>query len=155
MATVPDAVRTTPVAAPAPGRAPQMVAFLVMVGFFAVAPFFVYPVFLMKALCFALFACAFNLLIGYVGLLSFGHAVYLGAAGYAAAYAAKAWGWPPELAVLGGTDGGVARGHAGGRSPRTRYRRHRHPPAGHLLRDDHARAGPDDLLLLPAGAVHR
>jgi branched-chain amino acid transport system permease protein len=103
MATLPDAVEATPVAAPAPGRAPQMVAFLVMVAFFAVAPFFVYPVFLMKALCFALFACAFNLLIGYVGLLSFGHAVYLGAAGYAAAYAAKAWGWPPELAVLGGT----------------------------------------------------
>jgi branched-chain amino acid transport system permease protein len=103
MATVPDAVEATPVAAPARGRTPQLVAFLVMVAFFAVAPFFVYPVFLMKALCFALFACAFNLLIGYVGLLSFGHAVYLGAAGYAAAYAAKSWGWPPELAVLGGT----------------------------------------------------
>ncbi|MET0852772.1 MAG: branched-chain amino acid ABC transporter permease [Candidatus Rokuibacteriota bacterium] len=80
-----------------------MVAFLVMVAFFTVAPFFVYPVFLMKALCFALFACAFNLLIGYVGLLSFGHAVYLGAAGYAAAYTAKVWGWSPELALLGGT----------------------------------------------------
>ncbi len=103
MATVPDAVEATPVATPAPGRAPQMVAFLVMVAFFTVAPFFVYPVFLMKALCFALFACAFNLLIGYVGLLSFGHAVYLGAAGYAAAYTAKVWGWSPELALLGGT----------------------------------------------------
>jgi branched-chain amino acid transport system permease protein len=68
-----------------------------------VAPFFVYPVFLMKALCFALFACAFNLLIGYAGLLSFGHAVYLGAAGYGTAHAAKVWGWPPELAILGGT----------------------------------------------------
>src|SRR6266545_4746345 len=55
----------------------QVVAFAVMVGFFAMAPFFVYPVFLMKALCFALFACAFNLLIGYVGLLSFGHAAFL------------------------------------------------------------------------------
>ena len=81
----------------------QIVAFLGMVVFFAVAPFVVYPVFLMKALCFALFACAFNLLIGYVGLLSFGHAVFLGSAGYGAAHAAKAWGWPPELAILVGT----------------------------------------------------
>jgi branched-chain amino acid transport system permease protein len=67
------------------------------------APFFVYPLFLMKALCFALFACAFNLLIGYVGLLSFGHAAYLGTAGYLAAHAAKVWGWPPEMAILTGT----------------------------------------------------
>jgi branched-chain amino acid transport system permease protein len=67
------------------------------------APFFVYPVFLMKALCFALFACAFNLLIGYVGLLSFGHAAFLGSAGYVAAHAAKVWGLPPELAILAGT----------------------------------------------------
>src|SRR5262249_781573 len=61
------------------------------------APFFVYPVFLMKALCFALFACAFNLLIGYVGLLSFGHAAFLGSAGYASAHAAKVWAFPPPL----------------------------------------------------------
>jgi branched-chain amino acid transport system permease protein len=79
------------------------VAFGVMVAFFAAAPFFVYPVFLMKALCFALFACAFNLLIGYVGLLSFGHAVFLGSAGYASAHAAKVWGAPPEGAILFGT----------------------------------------------------
>jgi formylglycine-generating enzyme required for sulfatase activity len=64
-----------------------------------IAPYFVYPVFLMKALCFALFACAFNLLIGYAGLLSFGHAMFLGGASYAAAHAAKVWGVPPELAV--------------------------------------------------------
>jgi branched-chain amino acid transport system permease protein len=57
----------------------------------------------MKALCFALFACAFNLLIGYVGLLSFGHAVFLGTAGYAAAHSAKVWGFRPELAILFGT----------------------------------------------------
>ena len=57
----------------------------------------------MKALCFALFACAFNLLIGYVGLLSFGHAVFLGTAGYAAAHSAKVWGFGPELAILFGT----------------------------------------------------
>jgi branched-chain amino acid transport system permease protein len=74
-----------------------------MVAFFVVAPFMVYPVFLMKALCFALFACAFNLLIGYVGLLSFGHAVFLGSAGYATAHAAKVWGVGPELAILFGT----------------------------------------------------
>jgi len=79
------------------------VAFVIMVACLVAAPFFVYPLFLMKALCFALFACAFNLLIGYVGLLSFGHAAYLGSAGYLAAHAAKVWGWPPELALLTGT----------------------------------------------------
>ena len=81
----------------------QVVAFVVMVAFFAVAPYFIYPVFLMKALCFGLFACAFNLLIGYVGLLSFGHAAFLGTAGYASAHAAKVWGVGPELAILFGT----------------------------------------------------
>src|SRR6201993_2993246 len=70
----------------------------------AVAPFVgIYPVFLMKALCFALFACAFNLLIGFGGLLSFGHAMFLGTAGYVSAHAAKVWGAPPELAILAGT----------------------------------------------------
>ena len=86
-----------------PVPAHQIVAFGVMVAALVAAPFFVYPVFLMKALCFALFACAFNLLIGYVGLLSFGHAAFLGAAGYGAAHSAKAWGFPPELAILFGT----------------------------------------------------
>ena len=81
----------------------QIWAFLAMTAFFVVAPFFFYPVFLMKALCFALFACAFNVLIGYVGLLSFGHAIFLGAAGYASAHAAKVWGFPPELAIVFGT----------------------------------------------------
>jgi branched-chain amino acid transport system permease protein len=81
----------------------QAIVFAVMVAAFAVGPFVVYPVFLMKALCFALFACAFNLLIGYAGLLSFGHAAYLGSAGYVTAHAAKVWGWPPELAILLGT----------------------------------------------------
>jgi len=81
----------------------QLAAFAVMVGVLIVAPFFVYPVFLMKALCFALFACAFNLLIGYVGLLSFGHAMFLGTAGYAAAHSAKVWAFRPELAILFGT----------------------------------------------------
>jgi branched-chain amino acid transport system permease protein len=64
------------------------------------APLVVYPVFMMKVMCFALFACAFNLLIGYVGLLSFGHAMFFGTAGYASAHAAKVWGFTPELAIL-------------------------------------------------------
>jgi branched-chain amino acid transport system permease protein len=76
------------------------IAGAVMLGFLLVAPFFIYPIFLMKALCFALFASAFNLLIGYAGLLSFGHAMFLGTAGYASAHAAKVWGFPPELAIL-------------------------------------------------------
>jgi len=81
----------------------QVAAFALMTAVLVAAPFFAYPVFLMKALCFALFACAFNLLIGYVGLLSFGHAVFLGTAGYAAAHSAKMWGFRPELAILFGT----------------------------------------------------
>jgi branched-chain amino acid transport system permease protein len=79
------------------------IVFAAMVVLFVAAPFVVYPVFLMKALCFALFACAFNLLIGYGGLLSFGHAMFLGTAGYVCAHAAKIWGFPPELAILTGT----------------------------------------------------
>jgi len=81
-----------------------------LVAFVIVAPFVLYPVFIMKALCFALFACAFNLLLGYVGLLSFGHAMYFGWAGYLAAHAAKVWGLPPELAVLVGTATGATLG---------------------------------------------
>ena len=81
----------------------EMIAFLAMAGALAVVPMLVYPVFLMKALCFALFACAFNLLIGYVGLLSFGHALFFGWASYVGAHAAKVWGFPPELAILSGT----------------------------------------------------
>jgi branched-chain amino acid transport system permease protein len=81
----------------------QVVAATIMVAFLVGAPFVLYPVFLMKALCFALFACAFNLLIGYVGLVSFGHALYFGWASYLAAYAAKSWGLPPEISILIGT----------------------------------------------------
>jgi branched-chain amino acid transport system permease protein len=68
----------------------------------------------MKVLCFALFACAFNLLIGYVGLLSFGHALYFGWASYVCAYTAKAWGWNPELAILAGTATGAVLGLVAG-----------------------------------------
>ena len=77
----------------------------------AIAPFVgIYPIFMMKALCFALFACAFNLLLGFGGLLSFGHAMFLGTAGYVCAYAAKAWGFPPEFAILAGTLASAALG---------------------------------------------
>ncbi|MGO6903287.1 branched-chain amino acid ABC transporter permease [Rhizobium ruizarguesonis] len=69
------------------------------------APFFFYPIFLMKLLCFALFACAFNLLLGYTGLLSFGNATFFGGASYFTAYTVKAWGLPPELGILIGVVG--------------------------------------------------
>ncbi|HEX6154484.1 MAG TPA: branched-chain amino acid ABC transporter permease [Burkholderiales bacterium] len=81
----------------------QRIAFIVMVVFFAAVPLLVYPVFMMKVMCFALFACAFNLLVGFGGLLSFGHAMFLGTAGYITAHAAKVWGFPPELAIAAGT----------------------------------------------------
>ncbi len=102
----------------------EPIAFVVMVLALVIAPYFFYPMFVMQALCFALFACAFNLLIGYGGLLSFGHALYFGWASYIAAHLAKVgtisfpiwygspkWHWAtiplpplsPELAILGGT----------------------------------------------------
>ncbi len=81
----------------------QAIVFVAMVAGLIAAPFFTYPLFLMQAMCFALFACAFNLLIGYVGLLSFGHALYFGWASYISAHAAKVWGLTPELAILAGT----------------------------------------------------
>jgi branched-chain amino acid transport system permease protein len=80
----------------------EVIAFLIMAAALVVAPMLAYPVFLMKALCFALFACAFNLLIGYVGLLSFGHALFFGWASYVSAHAAKVWGVTPEIAILSG-----------------------------------------------------
>ncbi len=76
----------------------------------AAAPLFVYPVFIMKVLCFALFASAFNLLFGYAGLLSFGHAAFFGLASYVSAYTAKHWGITPELAILAGTSAGTLLG---------------------------------------------
>jgi len=69
-----------------------------------------YPVFVMKVLCFALFACAFNLLIGFTGLLSFGHAAFLGGAAYAAGHAIKEWGFSPELGLLFGALAGAVLG---------------------------------------------
>jgi branched-chain amino acid transport system permease protein len=81
----------------------HMVIFAGLLAALIVAPFVLYPVFLMKVLCFALFASAFNLLLGYGGLLSFGHAAFFGSASYVSAHAAKVWGLSPELAILTGT----------------------------------------------------
>ncbi len=83
--------------------APQRGLFIGLAAVVLLAPFLVYPIFAMKVLCFALFASAFNLLLGYVGLLSFGHAAFFGMASYISAHAARVWGWPPEIAILSGT----------------------------------------------------
>lgn len=92
-------------AIPTPRRAvkDEMVAFAIMTALLLVVPLTgVYPFFVMQALCFALLACAFNLLIGYGGLLSFGHAMFLGTAGYCTAHALKVWGLTPELGIIVG-----------------------------------------------------
>src|SRR6201992_1510451 len=87
----------------------EMVAFGIMTVLLLIVPFTgLYPFFVMQALCFALLACAFNLLIGYGGLLSFGHAMFLGTAGYITAHALKVWGLSPELGILVGTAGAAA-----------------------------------------------
>ncbi len=88
----------------------QAVAFLLMLACIAIGPYLIYPVFLMKVMCFALFACAFNLLIGFVGLLSFGHAAYFGMGSYVTAYVAKTYHLTPELSILVGGLGGAALG---------------------------------------------
>jgi branched-chain amino acid transport system permease protein len=81
----------------------ETVAFIIMAAALVAVPFTgIYPYFVMQALCFALLACAFNLLIGYGGLLSFGHAMFLGTAGYCTAHALKVWALPPELGILVG-----------------------------------------------------
>ena len=81
----------------------DMLVFWVLMALGLAAPFFVYPVFLMKVLCFALFALAFNLLVGYVGLLSFGHAMFFGFAAYISGHTVKVLGWNPEFGILAGT----------------------------------------------------
>jgi branched-chain amino acid transport system permease protein len=81
----------------------SMALTLALIAAAIIAPHLFYPVFLMKALCFALFACAFNLLIGYVGLLSFGHAAFMGSAAYITAHVVKVWGFEPLLGILTGT----------------------------------------------------
>jgi len=86
-------------------------AWLVGLALLIAAPFIgLYPVFMMKALCFAIFACAFNLLLGYTGLLSFGHAAYLGAAAYVTGWLVRSAGWTPELGILAGMGTGALLG---------------------------------------------
>jgi branched-chain amino acid transport system permease protein len=89
----------------------EIVLYAVLVAIVAVLPLFgAYPVFVMKVMCYALFACAFNLLIGFTGLLSFGHAAFLGGAAYAAGHALKVWGAPTELGLLVGVIAGAVLG---------------------------------------------
>ncbi|MYM29261.1 branched-chain amino acid ABC transporter permease [Duganella sp. CY15W] len=88
----------------------KKIGYLIAFAIAVAAPFVGYPVFLSKLLCFALFACAFNLLIGFTGLLSFGHAAFFGMAGYVAGNAIKNWGWPMELGLLAGVAAGAAIG---------------------------------------------
>ena len=86
----------------------QTIAFVVMLVLIALAPFFLYPVFLMRVLCMALFACAFNLMLGYVGLLSFGHAAYFGMGAYITAWTMKFWHVDASVAIaLGGLTGAI------------------------------------------------
>ncbi|HEY8595404.1 MAG TPA: branched-chain amino acid ABC transporter permease [Devosiaceae bacterium] len=80
----------------------QVLLWIGLVGFVLTAPFYLYPVFVMQLLCFALFACAFNLLIGFTGLLSFGHAAFFGGAAYVAGHVIKVWGLPPLAGILVG-----------------------------------------------------
>src|SRR5260370_42013291 len=89
----------------------EMIAFGVMTVLLLIVPLTgVYPFLVMQALCFALLACAFNLLIGSGGLVSFGHAMFLGTAGYITAHALKVWGFTPELGILIGTAGAAGLG---------------------------------------------
>jgi branched-chain amino acid transport system permease protein len=118
-ASVTDSAGAT---APTPTAAPAIVSgrngallFGAFVLLMLAAPFLgAYPLFLMKVLCFALFACAFNLLIGYVGLLSFGHAMFFGFSAYATGHAVKVWGLSPELGILAGAGVAAAMGLAVG-----------------------------------------
>jgi branched-chain amino acid transport system permease protein len=89
----------------------RLVGYIVLFLAGIAAPFAVYPVFLMKALCFALFACAFNLLLGYTGLLSFGHAAFFGAAAYVTGFVVKSRGFSPGIGILIGTVAAVALGY--------------------------------------------
>src|ERR1700746_4092757 len=89
----------------------EMIVFALMAVLLAIVPWTgIYPFFVMQALCFALLACAFNLLLGYGGTRSFGHAMFLGTAGYCSAHALKVWGVPLELGILIGTAAAAALG---------------------------------------------
>ncbi len=102
-ATTTAGVESTGIGSSLDGGRVLNVAMAGLVAILAIAPLVLYPQFLMKALCIALFAMSVNLLLGFAGLLSFGHAMFLGSAGYVSAHAAKIWGLPPELAILAGT----------------------------------------------------
>jgi branched-chain amino acid transport system permease protein len=117
MADVTIAAPATETAEQADHSALHRTLFIAMGALLVVLPFIPvvgYPFFLMKVLCFALFACAFNLMLGYGGLLSFGHAAYFGFASYVAAYTAKHWGLTPEVSILLGTVSGAVLGLAFG-----------------------------------------
>ena len=103
MATDTHAVSRESASAAGGSATPGLIAMGVLLLGLLGAPFLLYPVFLMKVLCFALFACAFNLLIGFAGLLSFGHAAFFGGAAYITAHTVKVWGMPPEIGILLGT----------------------------------------------------
>jgi len=92
----------------------RRIAYAVLLLALLVAPAMIYPILVMKLLCFALFACAFNLLLGYTGLLSFGHAIFLGGAGYVTGYAVQELGFPFELGILAGVLAAVLAGWAMG-----------------------------------------
>ena len=102
-ATSTAGVESTSVASGLDGGRVLNVTMAVLLAALVVAPLVLYPQFLMKSLCMAIFALSVNLLLGYAGLLSFGHAMFLGSAGYVSAHAAKIWGFTPELAILAGT----------------------------------------------------
>ncbi|WP_210283546.1 branched-chain amino acid ABC transporter permease [Phyllobacterium trifolii] len=106
-----DMTQATVTSAPKP-RLLTLETTLILIGIIGLilAPFYFYPVFLMKVLCFALFACAFNLLLGYTGILSFGHAAFFGGAAYFTAHAVKEWGLPTELGILVGVLGATILG---------------------------------------------
>jgi len=103
-ATATQAVTKTPKSPMSNAAKLTRITYLTMLGLLLLAPMMgLYPVFVMKLLCFALFACAFNLLLGFTGLLSFGHAAFFGAAAYITGWFIKSQGWTPELGILAGT----------------------------------------------------
>ena len=89
------------------GRRNYLIALGIMVVAMIAAPFVLYPVFLMKVLAFALFACGFNLLFGYTGIMSFGHAAFFGTGSYVVAWTMNRWGLTPEVALLAALAGGA------------------------------------------------
>ena len=120
---------------------------LVLLVLLILAPAVMYPVFLMKILCFALFAVAFNLLLGFTGLLSFGHAAFLATGAYTTGYLLSTYSsLSTEMGIFVGTAASTLR--AG-------LRAGCHSPPGHLLRDDHSGIVATGVFLLRAIGIHR